>query len=155
MLGDAGIFVAWKILFGLSVCDIRMDSSDRKEISHCDIARQKAVRPRFPAFVRKATVFTVPLTLSDKNCQRYATSAKHAQGLCLPIATLFADVAGVGKRQVGAAWHPHSGWGILRGAIRSFDATVALSVKPCSRLPEGDLDFTSVGFNQPLEKPFR
>ncbi|MGF6156395.1 hypothetical protein M2267_001638 [Ensifer sp. KUDG1] len=104
MLGDAGIFVAWKILFGLSVCDIRMDSSDRKEISHCDIARQKAVRPGFQAFVRKATVFTVPLTLSDKNCQRYATSAKRAQWLCLPIATLFADTAGVGKRQVVRRW---------------------------------------------------
>lgn len=100
MLGDAGIFVAWKILFGLSVCDIRMDSSDRKEISHCDIARQKAVRPRFPAFVRKATVFTVSLTLSDKNCRRYATFAKRAPGLCLPIATLSVGFRGVGKRQV-------------------------------------------------------
>ncbi|MGE6785672.1 hypothetical protein ACQKGL_24440 [Ensifer adhaerens] len=100
MLGDAGIFVAWKILAGLSVCDIRMDSSDRKEISHSDIARQKAVRPRFPAFVRKATVFTALLTLSDKNCQRYATFAKRAQWLCLPIATLPRVPEGVGKRQV-------------------------------------------------------
>jgi len=39
MLGDAGIFVAWKILFGLSICDIDMESRDRKVISHCDIAR--------------------------------------------------------------------------------------------------------------------
>jgi hypothetical protein len=47
MLGDAAIFVAWKILFGLSVCDIGMESSDRKEISHCDIGRKKAVPPDF------------------------------------------------------------------------------------------------------------
>ncbi|WDZ78709.1 hypothetical protein PWG15_09555 [Ensifer adhaerens] len=88
MLGDAGIFVAWKILFGLSVCDIRMESSDRKGISHCDIARQKAVRPAFEAFVRKATVLPGPLTLSDKNRQRYATITKNPPGLCFPIATL-------------------------------------------------------------------
>ncbi|OCP11416.1 MULTISPECIES: hypothetical protein [unclassified Ensifer] len=87
MLGDAAIFVAWKILFGLSVCDIGMESSDRKEISHCDIARQKAISPGFQVFVRKATVFTAPLTLSDKNRHRYATITNCAPRLCLPIAT--------------------------------------------------------------------
>ncbi|HEV7306461.1 hypothetical protein [Ensifer sp.] len=87
MLGDAGIFVAWKILFGLSVCDIRMESSDRKEISHCDIRRQNALTAPFPDFVRKATDFIGRLTLSDKNCQRYATIAKRPPGLCLSIAT--------------------------------------------------------------------
>ncbi|WVT75190.1 hypothetical protein QM996_08960 [Sinorhizobium chiapasense] len=76
MLGDAGIFVAWKILFGLSICDIDMESRDRKVISHCDIGRQRAVPWIFQAFVRKATVSPAPLTLSDKNCQRYAIIAK-------------------------------------------------------------------------------
>lgn len=68
MLGDADIFVAWKILFGLSVCDTGMESSDHKEISHCDIGRKEALAALFLYFVRKATVFAVPLTLSDKNC---------------------------------------------------------------------------------------
>ncbi|MGN7736082.1 hypothetical protein [Sinorhizobium sp. Sb3] len=85
-----------------------MESSDRKEISHCDIARQKAVPPVFQAFVRKATVFPAQLTLSDKNCQRYATITKRAPGLCLPIATFSAAAAGVGKRQVTFVL-PHGG----------------------------------------------
>lgn len=51
-------------------------------------------------FVRKATVFPAWLTLSDKNCQGYATITKCAPGLCLPIATFSAAAAGVGKRQV-------------------------------------------------------